>query len=156
MKDPNRPKGPLISLEKERIPSLETVNLLMKNLATFHGMWTIFLKTEYPPKIGGLSKNEVLECLKHMKVSVRQMKSCFSILESVEKQMVLLKKSPEVIAAFRRFRKDGGLEKAFGHVHPDFSSKFLTICHGDCWTNNFFVDDERSKVNDNSISSYDV
>lgn len=59
-----------------------------------------------------------------------------------------LGKSEGTIEAIKRFRKDGAIEKLiemFGPL-PEGKTEGKTLLHGDCWTSNFFVSEDASKV----------
>ena len=63
--------------------------------------------------------------------------------------MQTIGKSPEIIEALEKFRNNDNLAKWMNSVLPKgdgSDSKLMTIVHGDCWTNNFFVNEERTKV----------
>jgi len=63
--------------------------------------------------------------------------------------MQTIGKSPEIIEALEKFRNNDNLAKWMNTVLPKgdgSDSKLMTIVHGDCWTNNFFVNEERTKI----------
>ena len=63
--------------------------------------------------------------------------------------MNIIKKSPEIIKALEKFRNLDNLAECMNSVLPkgdDSDSKLMTNIHGDCWANNFFVNEDRTKV----------
>ncbi len=57
-------------------------------------------------------------------------------------------KSGELAQAYRKFCSDGMHNAAMKcHLQPlTDPSKILTVCHGDCWTNNMLFNDDLSQV----------
>ena len=79
----------------------------------------------------------------------REWKDHFRIFKALSQQMQTIGKSPEIIEALEKFRNNDNLAKWMNSVLPKgdgSDSKLMTIVHGDCWTNNFFVNEERTKV----------
>ena len=70
------------------------------------------------------------------------------IFRAAEKQLQVLKKPDAMISKLRIFRKEKAY-KVFSRVFFDVTldnSKYATITHGDCWSNNFFLNSDNSEV----------
>ena len=144
LKDPNRSEGPLKSVNKSVPPTLEVAKVIMKSLATFHGVWFAWLHEQDPAIIGGLTKDEFLKAFAPMKFEKFMMKAPFKIIRSLESQMTLLGKPKELLDALRNYRKQTVYEDVNKIRSPD--SKLLTIVHGDVWSNNFFINEEETEL----------
>lgn len=61
---------------------------------------------------------------------------------------MLLGKSEGTIEAIKRFRKNGAVDKVIEMFGPlkEGKNTLQTLLHGDCWTSNFFVNEDLSKV----------
>ena len=73
----------------------------------------------------------------------------FKTFKSLEKQMILIGKPLGMAQAVHRFRKSdlpSHWNSAFPKSQKDSQSKLLTMVHGDFWSNNIFVNPERSEV----------
>ena len=144
LKDPKRPQGPLKSINKSVPPSIHIVKLVMKFLATFHGVWSSWFKQQNPAKIGGLDKDQVIKAFTFPIYSKQMVKAEFKPLKSFENQMTMLEKPTELIQAFRHFRKNM-LFDAVNCCHPQ-NSKLVTLVHGDAWNNNFLVNEDETEI----------
>lgn len=72
----------------------------------------------------------------------------FLIFRAAEKQLQVLKKPEAMISKVRTFRKEKAY-KVFSRVFFDVTLdnfKYATITHGDCWSNNFFLNSDNSEV----------
>ena len=132
------------------IPDVKNVNVIMENLAKFHGIWLSWMKNPNPKEIAGLNKESLLEGFEMMRVKHRDVNDFFlKLLKSIEEQMIITGKPLEIIKAFHRFRKSD-LTAYFNNVQPKYGKKskikLLTMVHGDFWTNNIFVTPERTQV----------
>ena len=65
-----------------------------------------------------------------------------------------LNKPKEIIEALGKYRKQKWFEDMMC-VAPQ-NSKFVTIIHGDVWTNNFFVNSEETEVSLNMVTRWSV
>ena len=144
LKDPKRPKGPLKSINKSVPPSINISKLVMKFLATFHGVWNSWFKHQNPPRIGGLAKDQMIKAFTFPVYGKALLKGHFKVLKSLENQLTMLDKSTELIQAFRYYRK----EKVYEDVNccKPQNSKLLTFCFGDAWSNNYFVNQEETEI----------
>ena len=84
-----------------------------------------------------------------MQIKERDANDWFKTFKSLEKQMIIIGKPLEMIKAVHRFRKSD-LRSLWNSASPknqkDSSSKLLTMVHGDFWSNNIFVNQDRSQV----------
>ena len=144
LKDPQRPQGPLKSINKSVPPSIDVAKLVIKFIATFHGVWISWLKHQNPSKLGGLDKDDLTKVFTIPVYGKGLIKNSFKSLKWLEHQLTVLDKPQELIQAFRHYRKVKLFED-FSCCHPQFS-KFATFLHGDVWSNNFFLNQEESEV----------
>jgi thiamine kinase-like enzyme len=84
-----------------------------------------------------------------LQIKERDANDWFKTFKSLEKQMIIIGKPLEMIKAVHRFRKSD-LRALWNSASPrnqkDSSSKLLTMVHGDFWSNNIFVNQDRSQV----------
>ena len=67
----------------------------------------------------------------------------------MEKQLKILNKPEALVEIFHKYRKTK-LYSDFMLTHgleQDQKSPIFAFVHGDCWTNNFFVNEDYTKVN---------
>ena len=70
-----------------------------------------------------------------------------NFFRAIELQMSVIKKPQSLVKALRKYRK----EKAYFDITNVFvtsldKSKIMTVTHGDCWSNNFFLSSDNSEV----------
>merc|ERR1711893_491667 len=148
LKDPNRGNGVMHNWNKNEIVDVSVAKLVMKKLATFHGIWISWLHNQEPKTLGNLSRNDIGRSFKTNKVGKRASKDWFNMLKAAEKQLQVLKKPEAMISKLRIFRKEKAY-KVFSQVFFDVTldnTKYATITHGDCWSNNFFLNPDNSEV----------
>ena len=59
--------------------------------------------------------------------------------------MAILEKPKEHLEALQRFM-DKGVDDGLAMANTDLNDDLVTICHGDCWTNNLFFKEDMTKV----------
>ena len=143
--DEQRLGGPLLFLNKDNIPDVKTANLVIRSLAIFHGVWISWMKNP-EPKIGNLDRDGLIKSLQWPPMKKRDLSIHFKWLKSLENQMVLIGKSSELIKAFHKMRKSDFFFDISSHFFYSKEFKLLTVVHGDCWTNNFFANEDRTEV----------
>ena len=105
LKDPQRPQGPLKSTNKSVPPSIDVAKLVIKFIATFHGVWSSWLKHQNPSRLGGLDKEELIKAFTFPVHGKGVVKPHYKYLKCLEHQMTVLDKPQELIQAFRQYRK---------------------------------------------------